>query len=71
MRRAFKVKLIAFFIISEGFQLSEIVSDLRVCLKMELFVTNVNGWKLLLLLQRVPSYMLQGPRCRSTSEKHR
>ena len=30
--------------------------------KMELFVTKVNGSKLLLLLQRVPSYMWQGLR---------
>ena len=31
---------------------------------LELFVTNVNGWKLLLLLQRVPSYMWQGSQIR-------
>ena len=28
--------------------------------KMELFETKVNGWKLLLILHRVPSYMWQG-----------
>ena len=31
-----------------------------VAFKMKLFVTKVNGWKLLVSSQRVPSYMWQG-----------